>query len=272
MISVLEPMVSLYLNLQSFSYTSFSVGVDTYKSVKDAGKFREVPTTKGLSTPDLVGRLLLATRTNDDDSQTGESSTESPYTGTAMSGFCTSGMIAQFYDGKRKRQPTDKVVYVAGAFDLFHVGHLAFLEAAAKEGTYLIVGIHNNHTVTQYKGSNRPLLSLHERCLCVLAYRCVDDVIMGAPYEISKELIDSFNISVVCHGSRTPILDREDHPGEDPYVVPKELGIFKMVDSGCDVVTDTLVDRIIANRELYMARNRKKQQKELNAIAASSTS
>ena len=37
-------------------------GTDCYQEVKDAGKFRIVPRTKGVSTTDLVGRMLLLTK------------------------------------------------------------------------------------------------------------------------------------------------------------------------------------------------------------------
>lgn len=60
-------------------------------------------------------------------------------------------------------------VYVAGAFDLFHVGHLDFLEQARKLGDYLIVGLHTDPIVNRYKGSNFPIMNLHERVLSVLA-------------------------------------------------------------------------------------------------------
>lgn len=66
-------------------------------------------------------------------------------------------------------QPTDKIIYVAGAFDLFHVGHLDFLEKARKEGDFLIVGLHTDLEVNRYKGSNYPIMNLHERVLSVLA-------------------------------------------------------------------------------------------------------
>lgn len=60
-------------------------------------------------------------------------------------------------------------VYVAGAFDLFHVGHLDFLEKAKEMGDYLIVGLHTDPVVNNYKGSNYPIMNIHERVLSVLA-------------------------------------------------------------------------------------------------------
>lgn len=58
---------------------------------------------------------------------------------------------------------------MAGAFDLFHVGHLEFLEKAKQMGDYLIVGLHTDPVVNLYKGSNYPIMNLHERTLSVLA-------------------------------------------------------------------------------------------------------
>ena len=62
-------------------------------------------------------------------------------------------------------------MYAAGAFDLFHVGLLDFLEEASKKGNYLIVGLHTDDDVNKYKGSNYPIMNLHERVLSVLACR-----------------------------------------------------------------------------------------------------
>lgn len=67
-------------------------------------------------------------------------------------------------------------VYVAGAFDLFHVGHLDFLEKASKLGDYLIVGLHTDPVVNSYKGSNYPIMNLHERVLSVLACKVSNHV------------------------------------------------------------------------------------------------
>lgn len=76
----------------------------------------------------------------------------------------------QFSEG-RQPKPNDRIIYVAGAFDLFHVGHLAFLEECSKLGDYIIVGIHPDQVVNYYKGRNYPIMTLHERVLSVLACR-----------------------------------------------------------------------------------------------------
>lgn len=62
-----------------------------------------------------------------------------------------------------------QIVYVAGAFDLFHIGHLDFLEKAKSLGDYIIVGLHTDPAVNKYKGGNYPIMNLHERVLSVLA-------------------------------------------------------------------------------------------------------
>ncbi len=62
-----------------------------------------------------------------------------------------------------------------------------------------------------YKGVDYPILSLQERVLMVLACKHVDDVVIGAPYIITKDLIKSLNISQVVH-----IKDTDEDP-----VLPK---------------------------------------------------
>lgn len=140
--------------------------------------FREVERTQGVSTTDLVGRMLLLTRSHfrhgdrefdveHEGSSVVDADVSSPWTGCSQF-LPTSRKIVQFSDGKSPRSD-DKIVYVAGAFDLFHVGHLDFLEKARAEGDYLIVGLHTDPVVNRYKGSNYPIMNLHERVLSVLA-------------------------------------------------------------------------------------------------------
>ena len=98
-----------------------------------------------------------------------DSDAHSPWTGVSQF-LPTTQKILQF-SNSRVAKSTDRVVYVAGAFDLFHIGHLDFLEKVAALGDYLIVGLHTDPTVNRYKGYNYPIMNLHERTLSVLAYR-----------------------------------------------------------------------------------------------------
>ncbi|CAD5220915.1 unnamed protein product [Bursaphelenchus xylophilus] len=250
-------------------------GVDTYAEVKEAGRYRECERTAGVSTTDLVGRMLLMTRshhsqcedmTPDHEQKAHKLSTDhgagSPW--TRVSKFMPSTQtILQFADGKAPA-PGDTIVYVCGAFDLFHVGHLCFLEEARKLGDYLIVGIYPDQVVNSYKGRNNPIMTLHERVLSVLAYKPVSEVVIGAPYEVTRELIDRFRIDIVVNGVR----GHHQHDGIDRFHVPKTLGIYREIESGNRMTTDKIVERIIAHRQAFESRNQKKERKEIAAFEA----
>lgn len=251
-------------------------GVDTYQEVKNANKYKEVSRTAGVSTTDLVGRMLLMTRTHFHQGQYEykihkehsttmgqDSSAKSPYTGCSQF-LPTTQKIIQFSNGVAPK-PNDRIVYVAGAFDLFHVGHLDFLEKAREFGDYLIVGLHTDPVVNRYKGKNYPIMNLHERVLSVLACKYVSEVVIGAPYTVNKDLMDHFGVHMVIHGN-TPVMDDEN--GQDPFKYPKEVGKFKTVESGNDMTTEKIVERIIRNRLEFEARNNKKEKKEIECIEA----
>ncbi|XP_022220194.2 ethanolamine-phosphate cytidylyltransferase isoform X3 [Drosophila obscura] len=249
--------------------TMTAEGVDTYHLVKSANRYKEVRRTAGVSTTDLVGRMLLLTRNHfrqgsaEYDIEKEDSAAKSPWTGCSQF-LPTTQKIIQFSDGKSPNAG-DKIVYVAGAFDLFHVGHLDFLEKASKLGDYLIVGLHTDPVVNSYKGSNYPIMNLHERVLSVLACKFVNEVVIGAPYCVTEELLEHFKIDVVCHG-RTPIAMEDGKI--DPYAVPKTKAIFELIDSGNEMTTERIVERIISHRLEYERRNQAKEKKEIEAFEA----
>lgn len=90
----------------------------------------------------------------------------------------TSRRIVQFSSGK-SAGPGARIVYIDGAFDLFHAGHVAILEAAKQQGDFLLVGIHTDEEVTERRGPHLPIMGLHERALSVLACKYADEVIIG---------------------------------------------------------------------------------------------
>lgn len=140
-----------------------------------------------------------------------------------------------------------------------------FLEKAKSKGDYLIVGLHTDPVVNEYKGINYPIMNLHERVLSVLACKYVNEVVIGAPYCVDENLIEHFKVNVVCHG-QTPIALEDG--SIDPYAVPKKLGKFQLLHSGSDMTTEKIVDRIIKHRIEFETRNIKKEKKEIEVYAA----
>lgn len=128
-------------------------------------------------------------------------------------------------------------------------------------GDFLLVGIHTDLTVSANRGAHRPIMNLHERSLSVLACRYVDEVIIGAPWEVSKDMITTFNISLVVHGTIAEINDFQKREC-NPYAVPINMGIFKILDSPLDITTTTIIRRIVSNHEAYQKRNEQKANSE----------
>jgi len=249
--------------------------VDTYHLLKSAGKYKECSRTQGVSTTELVGRMLLATKSHhnlasDPDEKTKElaqspsAAVTSPWT-KCNKFLPTSTKIVQFAEGGGGPRPGDKIVYTVGSFDLFHVGHVDFLEKASQLGDYVIVGLLADHESNKCFGYNYPIMNLHERVLAVLACRYVDEVVIGAPYDVTRETMEHFNVDVVCHGNSAPL---RFNTLEDPFAYPKSIGKFQTVDSGNTLTAPDIVQRIILNRLQYEHRNRAKEAKELALLSA----
>ncbi|KAI8865288.1 Nucleotidylyl transferase, partial [Ramicandelaber brevisporus] len=148
--------------------TTNADGTDCYQLVKDAGRYWECKRTQGISTTELVGRMLLLTRNHHRRPVTDDSPIEHSVdakevkdfsqAATSISYFLpTSKRIVQFSSGREPR-PGQRVVYVDGAFDLFHCGHIEFLRQAKALGDYLLVGVHDDKTINEIKGANYPIM------------------------------------------------------------------------------------------------------------------
>ncbi len=89
-------------------------------------------------------------------------------------------------------------VYVDMVADLFHYGHLSFLEQAKQYGEVLIVGLISDEDVQSYK--RLPYMTLEERCKSVAGCKFVDEVIPNPPLRVTAEFIEKHDIDVVVHG------------------------------------------------------------------------
>ncbi|KAL6072601.1 choline phosphate cytidylyltransferase, variant 2 [Balamuthia mandrillaris] len=249
--------------------TTAADGSDCYAKAKAVGRYREVARTTGVSTTDIVKRMLECTKEHYvvdagsilEGSPMVPSMSEGTNKGSPPTGIAkfiaTSQKISKFSNGKEPK-PTDKIVYIDGAWDVFHVGHLKILEKAKALGNFLIVGVLDDLVVNRYKKANFPIMNLYERVLSVLSCKYVDEVVIAAPEKITKEFIDGLNIQCVVHG-KDPVEPCED--GSDPYEVAKELGLYKEIDSGSDMTTTVIINRIKENRKMYEERNKRKEVK-----------
>lgn len=270
-------------------------GRDVYESAQRLGKYRTIPRTEGVSTTEIVGRMLLLT-TDHHEKQSGHMgaatdaeanagtdatgrkvTTSLTHNGTSAAStvtpvnqapvglvreskfLTTSRMLRSFAAGCNTPPPGAKVVYVDGGWDMFHAGHVDFLRRAAQLGDFLLVGVHNDVIVNRHRGQNYPILNLNERTLSVLSCRHVGDVVIDPPWYMTRETIAALGISVVAHGSTHDINPNEDR---DPYEVPKALGIFKELESTVPLTVDSIVGRIQQNASRMKAKVTKKMAAE----------
>jgi rfaE bifunctional protein nucleotidyltransferase chain/domain len=76
------------------------------------------------------------------------------------------------------RESGRKLVFSNGCFDLLHVGHVRYLEAARALGDALLVAINGDESVRVLKGDGRPVNSESNRAEVVAALACVDHVVV----------------------------------------------------------------------------------------------
>jgi D-glycero-beta-D-manno-heptose 1-phosphate adenylyltransferase len=81
-----------------------------------------------------------------------------------------------FVAGERARGAT--IALANGVFDLLHVGHVRYLQAAAQEADRLIVAVNSDASVRRLKGEGRPILDERGRAEMVAALRGVALVIV----------------------------------------------------------------------------------------------
>lgn len=66
--------------------------------------------------------------------------------------------------------------YLEGTFDLFHIGHLNFIEEAKKKCDFLIVGVYSDEVVYSYKG-RFPIIPCKDRIRVLKALKSIDSVL-----------------------------------------------------------------------------------------------
>jgi rfaE bifunctional protein nucleotidyltransferase chain/domain len=89
----------------------------------------------------------------------------------------------------RDRAEGKTIAFANGCFDLLHVGHLRYLQAAAAEGDRLVVAVNDDRSVAALKGEGRPILAAADRAELVAALRVVDYVLVFSDATVERLLL-----------------------------------------------------------------------------------
>jgi D-glycero-beta-D-manno-heptose 1-phosphate adenylyltransferase len=98
------------------------------------------------------------------------------------------------------RRAGRKVVFANGVFDLLHVGHVRYLQAAREEGDLLVVGLNSDASTRALKGTGRPILTERARASLVASVAAVDYVVIFDELDVNA-LLREFQPDVHAKGT-----------------------------------------------------------------------
>ena len=101
---------------------------------------------------------------------------------------------------ERARAEGQTIAFANGCFDLLHVGHIRYLQAAAGEADRLIVALNDDRSVEALKGPGRPVVAAADRAELVAALRGVDYVVLFGDANVER-LLTLLKPDVHCKGT-----------------------------------------------------------------------
>jgi len=142
-----------------------------------------------------------------------------------------------------KERNKKKVVLASGVFDLLHLGHVKFLEAAKREGgkdAKLIVIVARDSTVEKIKG-RKPIIPEKQRCALINSLKVVDEAILGYETINLVEVINKIKPDLIALGYDQKIMEkniREYIDNKDAHIKLIKIGKFRedMLDSSTKIL------------------------------------
>lgn len=110
------------------------------------------------------------------------------------------------------------IAFANGHFDLLHVGHVRYLDAAKKEADVLVVAVNDDESVRHYKGAGRPIVPAEERAELLAALEAVDFVVVFSG-DSPGPLLSELQPDVHCKGT-----DYREPEGVPEYEVVRAYG------------------------------------------------
>ncbi len=146
---------------------------------------------------------------------------------------------------KQLRAAGKKLVATNGCFDLLHVGHVRYLQAARALGDLLAIGLNGDRSVRELKGKGRPVTGERDRAEVLAALQCVDLVTIFPEMRATQFIGASHPAIYVKGGDYSPeTLNEEERAllneiGAEIRFIPFEAGystshlLEQICKSGC---------------------------------------
>lgn len=96
----------------------------------------------------------------------------------------------------RAKHRGEKIVLTSGTFDLFHVGHLNYLEQVKQRGDVVMVLLSGDDRVKARKGSSRPIIPEADRARILDGLKIVDYVIVD-PSKLNPDATDPIHAEIL---------------------------------------------------------------------------
>ena len=98
------------------------------------------------------------------------------------------------------RKSGEKITLANGCFDVLHVGHVRYVQAAKELGGKLIVAINSDDSVRGLKGEGRPHMPENERAEILAALADVDAVVIFSEPDV-RPLIREIHPDIQAKGT-----------------------------------------------------------------------
>ncbi|KAL3237749.1 ethanolamine-phosphate cytidylyltransferase RNJ42_00736 [Nakaseomyces bracarensis] len=201
-------------------------GNDCYQGMKDCGRYKCVKRTAGVSTSDIIQRILTGSRdhhTRPDEIVTLDELTRYSTARDGYSAGChvyKNTLETVLVKGNTKKR---EVVVVDGNFDLFHIGHISKIKTLRdKYGDYeLLVNIRDDH---------EDIMTLKEKALSILSCKYIDGIIIELDAARAQN-----------SGRDYTVINIDDVSGDFDYLTKQ-----------------VIIDRITSQRDEYIIRNKRK--------------
>lgn len=137
------------------------------------------------------------------------------------------------------RKSGKKIGLVQGSWDMFHIGHLKYLQEARKLCDFLIVGMDDDEKIRYRKGNKRPIIPLDERYEMVKLLNIADYIAVKTLNEKHWELIKTIQPDVL-------VAIKENYSDEDIVKLKEICGEVAILPrqaktSTSDIVRKTLI-------------------------------